>query len=52
MTDKEKYENWRKIAKKMAEEKRAFLDEPFEKVENNKNLNVRKPKSLRVQAVK
>ncbi len=51
MTDKEKYEKWREIAMKMAEEKRAFLDEPFEKVEKNENLNVRKPKPLRVSTV-
>lgn len=52
MTEKEKYEKWRQIAFSMAEEKRIFLDEPFEKVEKNVSVNVRKPKSLRVQANK
>jgi hypothetical protein len=32
MTNKEKYEMWRKIAASMVEEKRAFLDSDVQKV--------------------
>lgn len=48
MTEQEKYENWRKIAFSMAEDKKRFLAEPFEKAEKKNETPIRKPKSLRV----
>lgn len=47
MTEQEKYEKWKKVAFLMAEEKKAFLDKPIEKVEKN-GINIRKTKSSRV----
>lgn len=48
MTENEKYEKWRQIALLMVEEKRAFLDKPFEKIEKKDSVNVRKTKSVRI----
>lgn len=48
MTEQEKHERWRKIAFSMAEDKRNFLAEPFEKAEKKNGNPIRKTKSLRV----
>jgi hypothetical protein len=49
MTEKEKTEKWQKIAFSLKEEKKAFLDKPFEKSIVPNVIPTRKSKSSQIQ---